>query len=374
MRISQVLDTATISACMIVKDEAHNLDRCLSSIRNYVDEIIVVDTGSTDDTVETARKYTDKIFYYEWDNNFSNARNESLKYAKNEWVLVIDADEELKFNKTNLKQEIIKAVNQGYDGISFVCVDIQGGIERSRSGTNVRVFRREGAKYTFAVHNQLIGYSKQKFCNDIELFHYGYDIRTERRQARLQQSKAILVEEYNKNDWKKPYFAYHLGLITFSENEFETAYNYFKEAMADEKVLRQDTKMTICFHLAHLSAIMGREQEAEDWCYEGLKKDPTNYDFFHILASIAYKDKDFKACKVFAQDYLYNFLGTKIESEYTYYTRQYFDINMYRYMYSMAQTGFYEDDLEFLEQHIDRDKNKDCAELLDRLKQFVREV
>lgn len=83
----------SISACLIVKDGAATLDRCLASIAPVVDEIIVVDTGSTDSSVEIARRYTDKVFFYPWHDDFAAARNESLRHATGDWIMVIDADE-----------------------------------------------------------------------------------------------------------------------------------------------------------------------------------------------------------------------------------------------------------------------------------------
>ena len=82
-----------ISLCMITKNEERHLARCLSSVRKIVDEIIVVDTGSEDNTVAIALAYGAKIFEYEWDNNFSGARNHALAQATGDWVLILDADE-----------------------------------------------------------------------------------------------------------------------------------------------------------------------------------------------------------------------------------------------------------------------------------------
>lgn len=85
----------TISLCMIVKNEEQVLARCLDSIKDLMDEIIIVDTGSTDKTKEIARKYTDKIYDFEWIDDFSAARNESFKYATMDYIYVADADEVL---------------------------------------------------------------------------------------------------------------------------------------------------------------------------------------------------------------------------------------------------------------------------------------
>ena len=85
-----------LSVCMIVKNEEQNIKRCLESVKDIAYQIIVVDTGSTDKTKELAKSYNVELYEYKWDNNFSNARNESLKYATGDWVLFLDADEELR--------------------------------------------------------------------------------------------------------------------------------------------------------------------------------------------------------------------------------------------------------------------------------------
>lgn len=86
---------ATISLCMIVKNEEAVLDRCLSSVADLMDEIIIVDTGSTDRTKEIASQYTDKIYDFEWVNDFSAARNFSFSKASMDYIYAADADEVL---------------------------------------------------------------------------------------------------------------------------------------------------------------------------------------------------------------------------------------------------------------------------------------
>ncbi|MDE5863328.1 MAG: glycosyltransferase family 2 protein, partial [Lachnospiraceae bacterium] len=83
----------TISTCMIVKNEERLLARCLECVRVFSDEIIIVDTGSTDRTKEIAAGYTDKIYDFQWVNDFSAARNFSFSKATKEYIYVADADE-----------------------------------------------------------------------------------------------------------------------------------------------------------------------------------------------------------------------------------------------------------------------------------------
>lgn len=84
-----------LSLCMIVKNEEYSLPQTLKSVKEVVDEMVVLDTGSTDRTVEIAKELGAEVYHFEWCNDFSAARNESLKYVQGKWVLVLDADEVL---------------------------------------------------------------------------------------------------------------------------------------------------------------------------------------------------------------------------------------------------------------------------------------
>lgn len=105
---------ATISLCMIVKNEENNISRCLDCVKELVDEIIIVDTGSTDRTKEIARLYTDKIYDFDWNDDFSEARNYSFSKATKEYCFWLDADDiitkqeqrSFKSLKDNLSDEI----------------------------------------------------------------------------------------------------------------------------------------------------------------------------------------------------------------------------------------------------------------------------
>ena len=84
-----------LSLCVIAKDEAAFLQRCLASVAGLVDEIVVVDTGSCDDTPKVARGAGARVFSPPWQDDFSQARNRSLAAARGEWILVLDCDEVL---------------------------------------------------------------------------------------------------------------------------------------------------------------------------------------------------------------------------------------------------------------------------------------
>ena len=85
-----------ISVCIIARNEEDNIEKCLQPLRKHPFEIVVIDTGSTDKTMELAGKYADKVLYFPWCDDFSQARNFSISHASHDWVLILDCDEVVK--------------------------------------------------------------------------------------------------------------------------------------------------------------------------------------------------------------------------------------------------------------------------------------
>lgn len=109
----------TISLCMIVKNEEELLARCLDCVKDIVDEINIVDTGSTDRTVEIAKQYTDRVFFFEWIGNFAAARNESFKYATKEYILYLDADDVILEEDRRKLKELKQTLDPAVDSVSM---------------------------------------------------------------------------------------------------------------------------------------------------------------------------------------------------------------------------------------------------------------
>ena len=99
---------------MIVKDEEEVLERCLDSVKDVVDEIIIVDTGSTDKTKEIAYKFTDKVFDFEWINDFAAARNYSFSKATMEYCMWLDADDYIREEEREKILKLKEQYNYGY--------------------------------------------------------------------------------------------------------------------------------------------------------------------------------------------------------------------------------------------------------------------
>ncbi|MEZ5359433.1 MAG: tetratricopeptide repeat protein [Candidatus Zixiibacteriota bacterium] len=191
---------ATISACMIVKNEEELLPRCLASIVDVVDEIILVDTGSTDNTVKIAEEYGCTIHHFEWTGDFSTARNESLRHATKDWVFIIDADEE--FPPQELHKLRVVTNQQELDIISITCLNksLETGMVTSFL-PSVRLFRRElDLRYYGIVHNRLdIPKNRKVLRADIDLYHYGYDLARDKMDQKLERTRKLLDKQLAEN-------------------------------------------------------------------------------------------------------------------------------------------------------------------------------
>ena len=194
-----------ISLCMIVKNEEEYLAKCLSSINDIVDEIIIVDTGSNDKTVEIAKKFGAKVYYFKWNNNFSEARNESLKYATKDWILIMDADDEFhQEDKINFKNLLDSELNEkaiyNFETLSYFGSSIEKG--DIAINTNPRLFKNNrGIHYEGEVHNQLIFTQKEYdiICNSIKIYHYGYLDKRIISKDKRNRNISILKEQIKNN-------------------------------------------------------------------------------------------------------------------------------------------------------------------------------
>ncbi|SDE46971.1 Glycosyltransferase, GT2 family [Paenibacillus sp. UNCCL117] len=147
----------TVSLCMIVKNEEAVLSRCLSSVRDLVDEIIILDTGSTDRTKEIARQFGAKVYDFVWVNDFARARNRAFELATQEYILWLDADDILKSDDRQRFRELTQSLPWNTDAVSMpyhLAHDARGNVTVSLR-RNRLVRRSRGFKWIGVVHEYL---------------------------------------------------------------------------------------------------------------------------------------------------------------------------------------------------------------------------
>ena len=170
-----------ISACYIAKNEAKNLAKSIKSLKNQVNEIVMVDTGSTDNTIAVARKLGAKVYSFSWQNDFSKARNFALSNAKGDWLILLDADEYFTAKTAGNIRQVIRQAQQ-VDGLLVQLVNYDVDKAEVQNYFNaLRIVRKQaGLHYEGMIHEELklsgdnIMKLAQVPANMLEIYHTGY--------------------------------------------------------------------------------------------------------------------------------------------------------------------------------------------------------
>ncbi|MBR2876879.1 MAG: glycosyltransferase family 2 protein, partial [Clostridia bacterium] len=220
-------DKKTLGLVMIVKNEERCLEKCLKAVRNLVDEIYITDTGSTDRTVEIAKKYKAHLSYFEWVNDFAAARNFSLEQSKCDWNLVLDADEYLIEGR---RKDIDKLLEKG-EFIGFVHhinAYKESDGEISKSAILLPRLIPKGVKYRGAIHEQLDS-ELEGVVLPLTFDHDGY-----LQEGKGQRNLEILLEQLNKNK-NDSYLLYQISKTLWLLKKYEEADKYFSEFYKNTK-------------------------------------------------------------------------------------------------------------------------------------------
>ncbi|NLG78652.1 MAG: glycosyltransferase [Firmicutes bacterium] len=229
-----------ISLCMIVKNEEEFLPACLDSVKGVVDEIIIVDTGSTDRTVEIARQYGAKVYHYEWNDDFAAARNESLRHATCGWILVLDADERLGPGSASP----LRAIASGAGPKAVYACRIENHCSPTRVTEHVasRFFPNHyGVVFEGPVHERpvlpqggpLSPLSREYVPLVLEGFtviHEGYREDTMRKRNKRQRNLVLLEKALSAAD--NEYYRYKLGATLLEEGRTQEAIGHLRAAVA----------------------------------------------------------------------------------------------------------------------------------------------
>lgn len=270
-----------LSACMMVKNEEKFLPQCLKSIKDLVDEIIVVDTGSEDKTVEIAESFGARVFHHPWQNNFSVHRNQSLDYATGDWLFIIDADEEMFFDagydKNHLK-DWLAGMPETSDAAAISLHDVQGGSVVMKFNT-ARFFRKGKVRYEGAVHNQPQVHGTGYLYAHMYLKHYGYDLSPEEMDRKEQRTKGLLLERIKSNP--KDYLAlFYLCQISATRGHREDCVKYGEEYVKHkEEALKEDNFNPCVYYTVAMNLIkLNDVEKADEWIKMGLDDIPNDLD------------------------------------------------------------------------------------------------
>ncbi|ACL22195.1 glycosyl transferase family 2 [Desulfitobacterium hafniense DCB-2] len=227
-----------LSACMIAKDEEKNIARCIGSYKDSVDEIIVVDTGSVDKTVEIAETLGAKVYRYEWNNHFAEAKNYAIDRAKGDWIIFLDADEYFVNDTARNIVPLIRRLPAHFKAIACKMknIDYTNG-KLLDEITHVRIFRRDkNILYMNNVHECLTHKTKNKAIEafladdkDLLIYHEGYSLSDRGKKSR--RNLELLLKRLDKAP-EDPTIYQYISDCYFGMEEWEKSIEYARMFIA----------------------------------------------------------------------------------------------------------------------------------------------
>lgn len=221
----------SVSLCMIVKNEEAHLADCLTSVGDFATEIIIVDTGSTDRTVQIARSFGAKVKQFNWVNDFAAARNESIKEAQSDWIFWMDADDRLSPENVNrLKQAVVCGQTDAY--ICRVVSQVQGLNRSTVSVEHLRLFRNGlGLQFEQPIHEQIAPMAKRQGLTiahtNITIDHLGYEADSETLKAKARRNRALILQCLDQQP-DNLYWRFHLGINLYTLDDWAGAAENFE--------------------------------------------------------------------------------------------------------------------------------------------------
>lgn len=285
-----------ISACTITKNEEKNIARSIESYKDYVDEIIIVDTGSTDNTVEIAKSLGAKVINFKWINDFAAAKNCAIDAATGDWILFLDADEWIKDNgATQIQNVVNRAISEGFDAISLRMLNLEDDGNVTEITSSLRFFvNKPNIRYIRKIHEYLFDSEKQRplislKSDEILLNHSGY--ATSISKTKINRNRELLEKNYLLGNAEAvDYFYLARENLTINPERARQFLNILtQDAKKMEEIKRLDIANNIHDLRLKLSRILINEYSIEERlkivedAIKDFPQDPTYYYYKYVI-------------------------------------------------------------------------------------------
>ncbi len=266
---------------MIVRDEEKNLPKCLESVRGIFDEIVVVDTGSTDRTVEVARSFGARVFDFVWVDDFAAARNAALARATGDYAFWLDADDVVEPPERETLQVLLDSLRSDQDCGYVVRCACDPGEDGSGGETvvdHIRLFPlHEGIRWTYRVHEQILPALRRAKIpvrwTDLVVRHTGYTDRA-LRARKLQRDERILRDELDERP-DDPFVLFNLGAIAIERQDWREALELLRRSLAGSAPSDSITRKLYAL-IARAHQMLAEPDQALAACAAGLALDPAD--------------------------------------------------------------------------------------------------
>jgi glycosyltransferase involved in cell wall biosynthesis len=285
----------TVSAALIVKDEERCIQRCIESIQHAVDEIIIVDTGSTDNTLELIGQYPHiRLFHYKWSNDFAAARNEVLKYVNTDWVYFIDADQYLHPNDVHAVREATGLLDDIAIPAAYMIGEIHSNLKADTADyTATRLFAmRHGIRYWGKVHehvggpNSLLSMPILIRPIRIRIYHDGYEPTVVETKQKMERNTKLL-EQMLQDEPDNPAWWMFYGRQMFYVGNFDAAESSLIEAEKRASGIKLfGGILNIHMLLIKIYLAQNKMEQAEAVCNRALEQHPDFPDAHYWLGQI----------------------------------------------------------------------------------------
>ena len=280
-----------ISLCMIVKNEEQTLEKCLSSIASAVDEIIIADTGSTDGSKEIAKRFTDKVYDFEWIDDFSAARNFAFSLASKELLMWLDADDVIAGDGA---KKLIELKNNFPSDVSIVYMPYNIAFDNHGNPTfsyyRERIVRAAARpKWIEPVH-EVIDVKGKAVYSDIAVEHRKVKTNPSGRNLRIMEKQLELGKSLSPR--LKFYYARELMFSGATDKAVEA----FDEFLADEGGWSEN-KICACNDISSCYEALGKDDKALESAFKGLTYDVPRSKSLCRIGELFFKSKRFYEAK-----------------------------------------------------------------------------
>jgi glycosyltransferase involved in cell wall biosynthesis/tetratricopeptide (TPR) repeat protein len=299
--VAPVILDKRVSLCMIVKNEEDNLPACLASARDLVDEVIIVDTGSSDKTKEVAAQHGARVFDFPWVDSFAAARNECLRHARGKWIFWMDADDRLDEPNRGKLTALLRRLPDELAAYAMKCRCVyHSPSDPSTVVDHVRLFRNHFAlRWEYRVHEQILMALRRLgghvYDSDVVIEHVGYqdaEVLTRKHERDL---RLLLMDHAEHPD--DPYILFHLGWIHQGLARYPEALPYLRRSLErsdpGDSIVRKLFALIVECHRK-----LGQQEAALAMCWEGRRYYPDDAQLLFCEAQIREAGHDLAGAEV----------------------------------------------------------------------------
>jgi len=309
----QISHSVRLSQVMIVKNEERHIERALGWAKDIAFEQIVVDTGSTDRTIELAEKMGAKVCHFKWINDFGAAKNFAMDQAKGNWIAILDADEYMPHEDTIKLMEILNEIQSDpallkkYDGIQNSWVQLDDNNNVTSTLTNVRIFKNSlQLRYKGKIHEVITIRNQTYNASNLRIMHTGYAGSVVVDTDKMERNLKLLKEELNKDPDNPRILIYIADTIISAgtEKSFLEAEELFLKALGSKKLKDIPVKQLAYDFLIprflgdmRYSDGIKREKDAFRLCDEAIADLPDNIDYKYFHGVLNNQKGNFQAAR-----------------------------------------------------------------------------